>query len=141
MKAAFTTCVDHVPVPEDVAPEDLRRRLQALKPHYDGNAEPGEWNRVPGDFFPIRVSGNRLILMGRDETYDAWVRRTQNVGWVYGGNFSPLETYQAIGTSYAVSSFLEDHCGVRWYFPGDIGEVVPKQTTLTVPSMRVRRWI
>ena len=70
----------------------------------------------------IRAAGDRLILMGHDETYDEWINGTRNAGRVYSGTFAPLETYQAIGTNYAVTSFLEDHCGVRWYFPGEIGE-------------------
>jgi hypothetical protein len=87
----------------------------------------------------VRAEGDRLILMGRDETYDEWIRRTPKVQWLYGGCFSPLETYQAIGTDYAVTSFLQAHCGVRWYFPGEIGEVVPRRATLSIPHGKERR--
>ena len=87
----------------------------------------------------IRADGDRVMLMGHDETYDDWINGTRNVGRPYGGCFSPLETYQAIGTKYSITSFLEYHCGVRWYFPGEIGEVAPKTPTLTVPAMNVRR--
>jgi hypothetical protein len=87
----------------------------------------------------IRAGDQRLILMGRDETYDEWIKRTRNAGWAYGGFFSPLETYQSVGTDYAVTRFLESHCGVRWYFPGEIGEVVPKRSTVEVEHVQLRR--
>lgn len=38
------------------------------------------------------------------------------------------------GTMNAVYSFL-DSLGVRWYLPGDLGEVVPQQSTLTVGDL------
>ena len=87
----------------------------------------------------IRADRDRVILMGHDESYDDWINRTHNVARVYSGCFGPLETYQSIGTNYSITSFLEDQCGVRWYFPGEIGEVVPKTPTLTIRAMNVRR--
>ena len=51
------------------------------------------------------------------------------------------------GTEYAVGFFLHRH-GVRWYMPGDFGEVIPKQTTVAVgtihevsgPDFKMRHW-
>ena len=53
-----------------------------------------------------------------------------------------------LGTLYGVYQFLEKHLGVRWFMPGDLGEVVPRRDTLKIgtfreieaPSFRVR-WI
>ena len=87
----------------------------------------------------IRTVGNRLILIGRDQVYDEWMNSTRNVGTIHDGASSPLETYQAIGTNYAVTTFLEDYCGVRWYLPGEIGQVVPKKATLAIPPIDLRR--
>ena len=39
------------------------------------------------------------------------------------------------GTEYAVSFFLYS-LGVRWYLPGDFGEVIPDRPTITVASTR-----
>lgn len=39
-----------------------------------------------------------------------------------------------IATCYAVYDFLERYCGVRWYFPTDLGRVYPKTNTLVVSS-------
>ncbi len=53
-----------------------------------------------------------------------------------------------LGTLYGTYHFLEKHLGVRWFMPGELGEVVPRTQTLRigtfdetcVPSFRVR-WI
>ncbi len=39
------------------------------------------------------------------------------------------------GTRYGVNAFLEKHCGIRWFMPGELGEVVPKMSTLTVSAI------
>ncbi len=41
------------------------------------------------------------------------------------------------GTEYAVYELL-NRLGVRWFMPGDFGEVVPKASTVTVPELSVR---
>ncbi|MBI5394793.1 MAG: DUF4838 domain-containing protein, partial [Verrucomicrobia bacterium] len=52
------------------------------------------------------------------------------------------------GTEFAVYRFLQKHGGVRWYFPTELGEVVPQRATFGVgrlaerhePSFRSRQW-
>ena len=46
------------------------------------------------------------------------------------------DTYPYYGTRYAVDDLL-GRLGVRWFLPGDYGEVVPKAATLSVPVMSV----
>lgn len=36
------------------------------------------------------------------------------------------------GTRHGVSTLLEKYCGVRWFMPGELGEVVPKSANLAV---------
>jgi hypothetical protein len=43
------------------------------------------------------------------------------------------------GTEFGVYEFLERYLGVRWLFPGDLGEDVPTCTTLTIPAAEVRQ--
>jgi hypothetical protein len=51
------------------------------------------------------------------------------------------------GTEYAVAEFL-DRLGVRWFMPGDFGEVVPHEATIKVddgevrqkPDFKMRNW-
>lgn len=80
------------------------------------------WNdTIPSGLTPSRreegllilAKGDRLLLAGNDE--------------------GPYH-----GTEYAVAEFLE-RLGVRWFLPGDYGEVVPKQPTIRVENMEVRQ--
>jgi hypothetical protein len=43
------------------------------------------------------------------------------------------------GTEYAVYDFLRG-LGVRWYMPGEFGEVVPRCPSIRVPETEIRRW-
>ncbi len=61
--------------------------------------------------FRIKTSGRNIILAGRDE-------------------FPYSE-----GTFYAVDDFLERFVGVRFYFPGDVGTVIPKLKKWVVPAI------
>lgn len=89
------------------------------------------------DFKPqeylIRTSGNDLILMGRDESNNEALKLPATV------ILSVKYYYQKIGSIYAVDTFLEKYCGVRWYMPAEIGEVVPKKTTLEFGIINLRR--
>lgn len=41
------------------------------------------------------------------------------------------------GTLFGVYDLLETIVGIRWYLPGEIGEVIPKHATIEVPDTRV----
>ncbi|MFB3826609.1 MAG: DUF4838 domain-containing protein [Bryobacteraceae bacterium] len=43
------------------------------------------------------------------------------------------------GTAFAVYAFLEQFAGVRWLWPGDLGEVVPRRVDLRVPQTAIER--
>ena len=43
-----------------------------------------------------------------------------------------------LGTEYAVYTFLEKYGGVRWFWPGDLGEYVPRQRTVAVGHLSDR---
>ena len=61
--------------------------------------------------FTIACRGDRLVLAGNDA--------------------GPYH-----GTEYAVYDFLE-RLGVRWFMPGEYGEIVPERTTIDFPEMQV----
>jgi Domain of unknown function (DUF4838) len=42
------------------------------------------------------------------------------------------------GSRYAVTTFLEDKLGVRYLWPGDLGKVVPRRESITVPDFQHR---
>ncbi len=63
------------------------------------------------EFFLIDCKQDRLILAGND-----------------------AQPYR--GTEYAVYDFL-NRLGVRWYMPGDFGEIVPQSKSVSLAAMRV----
>ncbi len=42
------------------------------------------------------------------------------------------------GAQYAVTTFLEDHLGVRFLWPGELGKVVPKRPTIRIGEINHR---
>ena len=67
---------------------------------------------LPPEGFIIRTVGRRAVLVGRDDV-------------ISGKDCQP-------GTYFAALAFLEDAMGVRWLWPGPLGEVVPESRTVTV---------
>lgn len=85
------------------------------------NATVPDLDRLDQDGFVIRTVDDRhLILAGRTSH----------------------------ATEFAVYRFLQKYAGVRWYFPAELGEVVPRQASLVVdrlndrqePSFHSRQW-
>ena len=75
-----------------------------------------------------------LVLMGRDKNERGKLDYA-NVG---DGSKFPNK-FDEVGTCYAVYDFLERHCDVRWYLPGEFGMVYPDKKTLKVRGKDVRR--
>ena len=111
-------------------------------------------HKISGAKLPIVNDGQspagKLILVGRSRLSDALGvaipaglspdRRDE--GFVIacrgdrlllaGNNDGPYH-----GTEYAVYDFLRS-LGVRWFMPGEFGEIVPSQKTIRVPEQEVR---
>jgi len=82
------------------------------------------------DAFHIKTIGKRIVILGRDHpTESIEFRFLTNVGY----NTSGYEH----ATLFGVYEFLEKFVGVRWYLPVDIGEVVPKRETLSIPIVDI----
>ncbi len=94
----------------------------------------------------IRSYGNMLVLMGRDEQEFGIIDYEGTGLWpdfnIYYEWKKKPEPSKKIGSVYAVDEFLERFCGVRWFMPGEIGEVCPKQDSLAVANvdLRLRPW-
>lgn len=110
------------------------------------------------DAYIMRSGENWLALLGDDERYQPIEPAAQSKNEMeevdaewdsmtgeHWSNYyrSLFKTYSTAldlwsaddrGTINAVYAFLRD-LGVRWYFPGEIGEVVPQQTTIHLPKL------
>ena len=93
-----------------------------------------EWSKAAGidpeskpvDTYFIKTAADRIYLAGRDGRYD------------------PLKVLTTVGvdgrdraTLFAVYAFLERFAGCRFYFPGELGEVVPRADNLSVPAIDI----
>ncbi|MCM8769321.1 MAG: DUF4838 domain-containing protein, partial [Candidatus Omnitrophica bacterium] len=48
-------------------------------------------------------------------------------------------SHESFGTLFAVYEFLERFLGVRWYWPGELGEIVPERKDLVLPAIFIRQ--
>ncbi|MHB0935210.1 MAG: DUF4838 domain-containing protein [Armatimonadota bacterium] len=111
-------------VGDDAAPQGnlVLVGRSALTKDFNDRIPAGQTADRAEEGYAIITRGNRLLLAGNDEP-----------------------CYH--GTEYAVAAFLHKQ-GVRWYMPGDYGEVVPKKATIVAdvanvvsrPDFKMRNW-
>jgi len=78
----------------------------------------GEDVSLPPNAFVIESTRSGLSIYGRDDE---------------GG---PLDPGVSAGTLHGVYELLETELGVRWLWPGSLGEVIPARTDWAVPVLR-----
>jgi hypothetical protein len=71
-----------------------------------------------------------LVLAGRDRWDPAHLE-------VEGINERIVGRQQEYGTVNAVYTFLQDHLGVRWLWPGELGEDIVRQDTIALAPLQV----
>ena len=76
----------------------------------------------------VRIWGNDDDVPGGDVTKTCWY-----------GNEAPWQPHFRRGTLFGVYEFLERYAGVRMYFPGELGTVVPRAERLTIPEGRLEK--
>ena len=76
-------------------------------------------SKLPQDGFVMRTSGNTIYIAGFDE------------------NRNPLNGVFPRATLFGAYEFLEKYVGCRFYFPGELGEIVPKLKSFEVPEIDV----
>ena len=81
------------------------------------------------DAFAIQAGGNRVFIAGRDDP------KRDIRDFIMRGIAQWIDGERA--TLFGVYDFLERYAGVRFYFPGKIGTVVPKTTSFRVAEGRV----
>ena len=103
-----------------------------------GDASGMDVASLSRDAFVVSVCDGRIAIAGRDDP------RKDPVQTVVAGRDGRFER----GTLFGVYDFLEREIGCRFYFPGELGECVPKFDVKDVgegvrkvaPAFRVRRW-
>ncbi len=105
----------------------------------DGNGniilgeQPDMLKGVSDDGYVIKEKNGNLYISGRDHKGVVFgIRNPWNRNEVYSDALK-LGAFGEAGTLYGVYAFLEQFAGVRFYMPGDVGTVVPKQE-IAVPA-------
>ena len=78
-------------------------------------------------FYTLR-KGNEIFIVGRDDKgkkMQDFLKITSGSWWGH--------TFFERGTLFGVYDFLERFAGVRFFFDGEIGTVIPKNPTLKIP--------
>ena len=79
---------------------------------------------LPPNGFHIKLIADNLFFLGDDS--DGAVLESRGIA----GSLHDNKT--RVGTLFAVYEFLDHHMGVRWLWPGKLGEVIPRQQDLAV---------
>ncbi len=95
---------------EDQAPPGLGRvYLGHCKETVHANVDP---SHLPGNGFVLKAAANDLFIAGKDSQGDPLA----------------LDTHE--GTLFGIYELLEKQMGVRWLWPGKLGEVIPRRKDL-----------
>lgn len=89
---------------------------------------------LPFDGFRVKVTPNRVVFAGRT-AWMPWLEKpAENRGkdWLANPGV-PIAGCGEAGPLFAVYKTLEKHCGVKWFWPGELGEVVPKSDRVALP--------
>ena len=92
--------------------------------------------KLPRDGFQIKAGGNCVYIAGVDDPKQDFAAIVR-AGFLSGRPGSVREGER--GTLFGVYEFLYRVCGCRFYFPGELGEVVPRKDRFVVPSGTVSR--
>ena len=114
------------PVPVVAAPRAGRTALVLGVNEWskDAGLDPAKY---PRDTYLIKTAPGKVFVAGIDEKGDVYRRLKK-------GN--SLECFQR-GTAFGVYAFLERFAGCRFYFPGELGEVVPRKRRFSVPKTNI----
>jgi tetratricopeptide (TPR) repeat protein len=88
-----------------------------------------EWDRITGEHWGYTHSQLHKHYSGANSLFGTPTEQKLDKD----GNVN-VWTYDERGSFNAVCGFLRD-LGVRWYMPGDIGEIVPRLTTIDLPTI------
>lgn len=85
-------------------------------------------SKLSRDGFVIKTHKGNILIAGRDSMKDNPEKAMP--GGIWSMNFER-------GTLFGVYDFLERFMGVRFYFPGDIGTIIPRHRALSIPEIDI----
>ena len=85
-------------------------------------------NALARDAFMLGADGRNVYIVGRD---DATVDTRHSI---YSPNTGVWDQLHERATLFGVYEFLESYVGVRMYFPGELGTIIPKVSAIDVPN-------
>ena len=116
---------DDVPI---VSIPDVRKTSIILGEN-DYSREAGiDLTQLPRDGFVIKTVGKNIYILGKD---DNRINLEKNIT---GGIWAQ---YYERATLFGVYDFLERVVGIKFYFPGEIGTVIPEHKNLIIPAMTI----
>ena len=80
---------------------------------------------LPRDGFFIRTFGKNILVAGRDDSTVDPAKALQGGVWA--------QHYER-GSLFAVYDFLERFADCRFYFPGELGTIIPQKQSINVPE-------
>lgn len=88
---------------------------------------------IKADGFFLKVTPEYIVIAGRDNplTKDKY----HGHDFVIGNEKYKIYMLGETGTLNGVYKFLERYAGIRWYMPGELGCVVPRDPDFKVPEM------
>lgn len=86
--------------------------------------------KLPRDSFEIKAVDGKVFIAGVDDPKQDWAALVR-AGFLAGRPGSVRDGER--GTLFGVYEFLYRFCGCRFYFPGELGEVVPRKDRIEVP--------
>lgn len=114
-------------------PPVVRKRTDGTPSIVLGSGQAEAWGvdtrLLPRDAFVIRRRADAVLIAGRDDPLsDIAKRMNTGIG---------LPMAQEWATLFGVYDFAERFLGARFYFPGEIGTVVPRRADWSVPAMDI----
>ncbi|MBR7140375.1 MAG: DUF4838 domain-containing protein [Lentisphaeria bacterium] len=86
-------------------------------------------SKLARDGFFIKTVGKNIYILGKDDPKE----RTDVVAG--SGGYWSFDYERA--TLFGVYDFLERFCGVRFYFPGELGTILPKKNAIPIPEISI----
>ncbi len=83
---------------------------------------------VPRDGYVIKPIGKQIYIVGKDDPKADPQRVLKSGYWAL---------LHERGTLFGVYDFLERFDGVRFYFPGKLGTIVPEHKALAIPEINI----